>query len=386
MIEFIEANRSDGKPFFGFVSHQAPHDPYTLPNKWLRRYATKYDQGWDITRKKRLQRMIELGVIPKGTQLAPRMWFIPEASNLAPGARAMTGRKMELYAATVENMDHHIGRLVDYLKSIGEFDNTLFIFFSDNGAEGTDLGAQLRGQQGSLNYLFYAMKWSQTNPAAWGRPGSYASYGAPWAQVSATPFRLYKGWLSEGGIRSPLVVSGPGVRRSAGSINGGLMHIMDVSATILDIAGVSYPSAYNGQELVPLQGKSWQPTLVGEANSPRGPEDWLGWEIWGNRAIRKGDWKLMWLHKPMGTGDWELYNIGTDPGETQDLSNEYPDKKNELLMLWDEYVETNNVIMPNRHWFETLEDVLPTRVEVVEGWPPVNSKKQFVPPKELVDK
>ncbi len=386
MIEFIESNRGDGKPFFAFVSHQAPHDPFCLPDDWLRRYEREYDQGWDITRKQRLPRMIELGIVPEGTQLAERMWFLPEATNIAPGPRALACRKMELYAAMVGNMDHHIGRLMEYLESIGEYDNTLFIFFSDNGPEGSDLGAMLRGQKGSLNYLFHAINWSQTHPAAWGRPGSYVCCGTPWAQVSATPFRLYKGWLAEGGIRSPLVVSGAGVRQSAGSINHGLMHIMDIAPTLLEIAGVDHPSSYRGREVAPLQGKSWKQTLAAEAESPRGPEDWLGWELWANRAIRQGDWKLLWLCKPMGIGDWELFNLREDPGEMQDLASEHPEKVRELSALWKEYVETNNVILPNRHWFQTLEDDLPPRVPVFEGWPPMNSKKPFVPPKELVDK
>ena len=385
MIEFIESNRGDDKPFFAFVSHQAPHDPFTLPDDWLRRYKSQYDKGWDITRKQRLERMTELGIIPEGTKLAERMWFVPEASLLAPAPRALAGRKMELYAAMVENMDHHIGRLIDYLKRTGEFDNTLFIVFSDNGPEGTDLGAMLRGQKGSLDYLFHAINWSQTNPAAWGRPGSYVGCSAPWAQVQATPFRLYKGWLAEGGIRSPLVVSGAGVGRQPGSINHGLMHVMDVSATILDVAGVDHPSSYKGREVAPLQGKSWKAMLAGETDSPRGAEDWLGWELWANRAIRKGDWKLLWLHKPMGIADWELFNLSEDPGETRDLSVEHPEKKKELIALWDEYVKTNNVVMPSRHWFETLEDSLPVRVPVDEGWPPMNFKKPFVPPKHLID-
>lgn len=265
----------------------------------MRLYERDYDQGWDVIRKQRLERMVELGIIPARTQLADRMWFLPEAANLAPAPRAMSARKMELYASMVENMDHHIGRLVEYLKSIDEYDNTLFVFFSDNGAEGTDLGAMLRGNAGSENYLFSAIKWSQTHPNAWGRPGSYASYGPAWAQVSATPFRLYKGWMAEGGIRSPLIISGAGVGQTPGDINDGLMHIMDLPATLLDIADVDHPSSHDGREVEPMQGKSWKTNLAGDAESPRGAEDWLGWELWGNRAIRKGDWKVLWMHKPM---------------------------------------------------------------------------------------
>jgi arylsulfatase len=386
MIGFIESNRGDDKPFFAYVSHQAPHDPFHLPEDWLRRYETDYDQGWDATRKQRLKRMVELGIVPADTRPADRMWFLPDASNLAPGPRAIAARKMELYAAMVENMDHHIGRLIDYLKSIDEYDDTLFLFFSDNGPEGTDLGAMLRGQAGSENFLFHAIKWSQTHPDAWGRTGSYVGYGAPWAQVSATPFRLYKGWPAEGGIRSPLLVSGAGVLRPAGSINDGVMHVMDVAVTLLDVAGVDPPSSYKGREIAPMQGRSWVPTLAGKAESPRGPDNWLGWELWGNRAIRKGDWKLLWMHKPMGTADWELFNLKEDPGETRDLASEHPKKVRELLALWKEYVRTNNVILPDRHLFESLEDALPARVPVSEGWPPMNFKRPFVPPKERIEK
>lgn len=386
MIGFIDSNRGDGKPFFAYVAHQAPHDPYHLPDDWLRRYERDYDLGWDVTRKQRLARMIELGIVPPGTGLADRMWFLPAAANLAPGTRAIAARKMELYASLVENMDHHIGRLVAYLKGIGEYDNTLFIFLSDNGAEATDLGAMMRGRAGSENFLFYAVKWSQTNPAAWGRRESYTSYGAPWAQVSATPLRLYKGWLAEGGIRSPMIVSGAGVEQPAGSINDGLMHVMDVAATVLDVAGVDYPSDYNGREVEPMQGKSWKTMLAGDAESPRGAQDWLGWELWGNRAIRQGDWKLLWMHKPMGIGDWELFNLSEDLGEARDLASQHPEKVTELLALWVEYVKTNNVILPDRHMFETLEDVLPVRVPVDEGWPPMNFKKPFRPPAELIEK
>ncbi len=135
-----------------------------------------------------------------------------------------------------------------------------------------------------------------------------------------------------------------------------------------------------------MQGKSWRSTLASQAESPRDAEDWLGWELWGNRAIRKGDWKLLWLHKPMGTADWELFNLREDLGETKNLASQYPDKVRELLALWDEYVKTNNVIIPDRHLFESLEDALPVRVPVSEGWPPMNFEKPFVPPNELVDK
>ncbi|HEX5675426.1 MAG TPA: sulfatase-like hydrolase/transferase, partial [Azonexus sp.] len=196
LIGFIDANHGDGKPFFAYVAHQAPHDPYHLPKEWRNRHVGEYDKGWDAVRQERLKRQIELGIMPAGTQLAERMYFLPDPVVLAPASRAILGRKMELYAGLVENMDHHVGRLIDHLKQIGEYDNTIFIVFGDNGAEGTDLFKMIAGTPGTLNYLFASARWSQTNPNAWGDPGSYVGYGPMWAQVSMTPFSQYKGWVA----------------------------------------------------------------------------------------------------------------------------------------------------------------------------------------------
>jgi len=187
MIGFIDANHGDGKPFFAYVAHQAPHDPYHLPKEWRSRHVGEYDKGWDAIRQERLKRQIELGIMPAGTQLAERMYFLPDPVVLAPASRAILGKKMELYAGMVENLDHHVGRLIDHLKKIGEYDNTIFIVFGDNGAEGTDLFKMIAGSPGTLNYLFAASHWSQTNPNAWGDPGSYVGYGPMWAQASRTP-------------------------------------------------------------------------------------------------------------------------------------------------------------------------------------------------------
>ncbi|MCJ7440400.1 MAG: sulfatase-like hydrolase/transferase, partial [Thermoanaerobaculaceae bacterium] len=138
LISYIDANHGDGKPFFAYVSHQAPHEPYHLPKEWRNRHVGEYDKGWDALRQERLKREVELGIMPPGTQLAERMWFVPDSILLAPAARAFFGKKMEIYAGLVENLDHHVGRLIDHLKKIGEYDNTIFIVFGDNGAEGGD--------------------------------------------------------------------------------------------------------------------------------------------------------------------------------------------------------------------------------------------------------
>jgi arylsulfatase len=199
-----------------------------------------------------------------------------------------------------------------------------------------------------------------------------------------TPFSQYKGWLAEGGIRNALIVSGPAVKRSKGSINHGLMHVADLMPTLLEIAGASYPKSYEGRELPELMGKSWGKVLAGEVESPRTDQDFLAWEIFGNRAVRQGDWKLRWQYKPLGKGDWELFNLVADPAERKDLAAEHPDKVKALVAVWDNYVRANNVVLPSRSPFETLEDHLPKRVPDDPGFPPLIYKRQFVPPKDMM--
>jgi arylsulfatase len=384
IISYIEANRKDGKPFFAYVSHQAPHDPFHLPREWRTRHVGEYDKGWDVVRRERLQRQIESGIVPKGTELAERMWFIPDATLLAPASRAILGKKMELYAGMVENMDYHTGRLLDYLKKIGEYDNTIFIVFGDNGAEGADLFKMIAGTPGTRDFLFGSMQWSQTHPNAWGDPHTYVGYGPMWAQVSMTPFSQYKANMAEGGIRNALIVSGPIVKRPAGSINRGFMHVADLMPTLLEVAGASYPKIVNGQAAPPLIGKSWVPLLTGEVESPRSAEDYLAWEIFGNRAVRQGDWKLVWQYKPYGTEQWELFNLAEDSGERHDLAAAQPEKVKALQALWDEYVRANHVILPSRVLWEGMAKNMPDRYPVVDGYPPLIYKRQFIPPTNML--
>ena len=386
LINFIDSNHGDGKPFFAYVSEQAPHDPYHLPEEWRSRHVGEYDIGWDAIRQSRLKRQVELGITPAGTELSERMWFLPDPITLAPVSRALLGKKMELYAGMVENLDFHVGRLIDHLKQIGEYENTIFIVFGDNGAEGADLFKMISGSPGSRDFLFAAMNWSQTHPNAWGEPHSYVAYGPMWAQVSMTPFSQYKAWMAEGGIRNALIVSGPSVKRPKGSINDGLMHVADIMPTLLEIAGADYPSKdKEGNALPPLIGKSWNQVLTNKADSPRTKQDYLAWEIFGNRAVRQGNWKLRWQYKPFGTGEWELFEIVKDPAEKKNLANTNPEKMRAMLVLWDDFVRKNHVILPSRSPFETLDDTMPMRVPDDPGFPPLIYKKQFIPPKNMIE-
>jgi len=363
MIEFIESGRSDEKPFLAYMAYTAPHGPLHVPDDWLRRYKGRYDIGWDAVREVRFRRLKELGLIDEEVERAPRLWYVPRSIDFTFAVNSMLGRKMEIYASMVEYLDKDIGRLFDYLKEIGEYENTVIIFCSDNGAEGNDLRAMLSGRRGTRGFLHAATNFAEDSPLMWGRKGTYAEYGPGWATAGMTPFRLYKGFLTEGGIRSPLIVSGPGVR-GAGTINRkAVLHVMDIAPTMLELAGIRHPDTYKGRDILPMAGESWVSMLAGESESPRGPKDWLGFEFLGMRALRQGDWKILWLHEPWGTGNWQLFNLTEDPGEMKDLSDENPDKKTELLAAWNAYVQQFNVIPANRHAFEQAKKQLPAGIE-----------------------
>jgi arylsulfatase A-like enzyme len=343
VIKSIDENGSDGKPFFAYLGYQAPHGPLAVPDEWRDKYRGRYDKGYDAIRAERLDRQKKLGIVGKDVVTFPRLPNIPAWDKLTDEQRPLAARKMELYAAMVEYMDDQIGRLIAHLKKTGKYDNTLIVFLSDNGAAGEDIVQLLNKLAPTAKDWFE--KTFDNRPENWGRPGSCVEYGAPWAQVSSVPFRLFKGVVAEGGIRVPLIVSGPGVKH-AGAISHSVLQVMDLTPTFLEAAGVEPPAKKKGSTFAPLQGKSMWPLLAGREKATRTDSDWLGWELFGNRAIQQGDWKLLYLLKGAGgTGDWELFNLKDDPAEMHDLSAKHPEKREALLKLWDEYVKTNGVIV-----------------------------------------
>ncbi|WP_395661732.1 arylsulfatase [Aestuariivirga sp.] len=332
IISNIAENRASGKPFFAYLALQAPHDPFQLPEEWLDRYEGRYDQGYDATRAARIERMKALGILAPDATVFPRLPNVPAWNDLTEEEKKKSARRMELFAAMVANMDENIGKLIAYLKTSGLYDNTLIIFLSDNGPEG--------------NIMDMGPPWDNSNLEDWGQKGTFIQYGPAWAQVGAGPFRMFKGYLSEGGIRTPLIISGAGVKGS-GRISDAVVHVKDIPATILDAAGIAHPDSFNGNKVAPLQGKALVPILAEKASAVRGADDWTGWELFGNRAIRQGDWKLLWMCKPFGASQWQLFDLKSDPGETRDLAAEKPEIRDRLAKHWDDYVKINNVILPD---------------------------------------
>ena len=345
IIKSNEEHKADGKPFFAYLSFQAVHSPLAAPDDWLDKYKGVYDKGYDVIREERLARMKELGIVSKDAALSPRVPSVPAWDTLTPEQKKFSARRMEVYAAMLANMDHHIGRLVNHLKQTGQYENTLVVFISDNGAEPVELGALVESVFSAEAKKWYLDKFD-TSIEQMGRKGSVTDYGAAWAQVGSTPLRFYKAWTAEGGIRLPMVIAGPGVK-NAGAIKPALMHVTDLVPTFLELAGAKHPSETD-KKLAPLRGKSLIPLLTGSAEAVRTDKDWIGEELFGNRMVRQGDWKLCYILKTAGgTGQWELFNLKTDPAETHDLSKEQPAKRKALLALWDEYVKQNGVLLTN---------------------------------------
>jgi arylsulfatase len=342
LIDYLET-KDNSKPFFGYVSFTAVHDPLHVPDEWLDKYKGQYDAGPDEVRKQRLARQVKLGLFPEGTKL----WQIPNPPEGHPQhvpywkerpqeIRAYSARVMEVYASMVELMDQEIGRLIDYLKKTDQYDNTYIFFFSDNGANGASMGS----------YPDTGEEWVARNSdnryENIGRKGSRNAIGFEWAVTANTPLRLIKGTIAEGGIRSPLIVTGPGIAR--GRRSDAVLHVKDMAPTFLEIAGANHPTQYKGKDILPIQGKSMLATLKEGSKNVRSDEDILGWELIGLRAMRIGDWKATSLAPPFGESKWQLFNMKDDPGEAVDISSMHPAKLKSLIKAYEDYEEQNGVV------------------------------------------
>jgi arylsulfatase len=342
IMDSIDANRGDGRPFFAYLAYQAPHGPLAVPDDWRDRYADRYEKGYDAIRSVRLMRMQRMGLVEQYVRPYPGIPTVPAWKDLSEDQKRAQARKMELYAAAVENLDFHLGRVLDHLREIDEYRETLIVFLSDNGAEPGD-----RGPAGMdpRNRDWYARHFPVTEFESWGRKGSFTEYGPAWAQVGMVPFRLFKGTHAEGGIRSPLIASGPGVAEG-GKISHALLHVMDLTPTFLALAKVSHPREYRGRSIAPLQGESLAPLLTGEWRARLGPHEWLGFELAGDRAVRKGPWKLVWMPPPFGAEKWRLFRLDRDPAELWDRSDGKPEQRKALLAIWEEYAKANGIVLP----------------------------------------
>ncbi len=337
MLEFLKDDHSDGSPFFAYLSYTAVHDPLHAPKEYIDKYRGMYNSGWDELLQKRLQALKDLGVVPAAAEPFPRLASVDAWAELPDDERANAARDMEVYAAMLDYLDEQIQRVIDHLKETGEFDITMILFFSDNGAN----GALPSAYPGQTEDFLNSFDNSLDNR---GLINSYIEMGPGWAQASMSPSRMFKAFTSEGGIRSPLIVKLPGSMSNAGSMSHEFIHVRDIVPTILDIADVSHTEEFAGRAVRPLQGQSLLEYFSGEMETPYTGSAQVGYELFGLRAYFDGNWKILWMPPPFASGEWELYNLAEDPAELNDLSSTYPDRVGDMVKKWEQYKEDNTVL------------------------------------------
>jgi arylsulfatase len=339
IIDYINSN-DDERPFMAYLSYTAAHWPLQVPDDWLGRYADDYEEGWHAVRKSRFNRQKDMGVIPAHAQLSSEHPAVEEWEGLLPAQRQVELKRMRIYAAMIENMDHHIGRLLDHLRERDSNRETIIIFVSDNGAEGN-----------AVNRIMDNDYWIPSNfdnrLDNLGRQGSYVWLGLGWAQASVSPFHLHKSYTTAGGLRTPAIIYSTGGRTGTGLKNA-IITVRDIAPTILELAGVEQPDgSFKGKPVHRMSGTSFLDYLAGRSDAVHGNEP-LGWELYGSRALIKGEWKAVRIFPPAGTGDWQLFNIKTDPTETANLAADFPDVIAELTADWDAYANANGVAVFER--------------------------------------
>jgi arylsulfatase/uncharacterized sulfatase len=333
MLDYLKTDTRKDQPFFAYLGFQANHVPLQAPKAFIEKYRGRYKDGWDALREERRQKAIALGLMP-ASAAAVRMQTTGEWNALSEKDKLYEQRRMEVYAAMADAMDVEVGRLVAHLKHTGEYDNTVFVFMSDNGPEASDY----RDAKGWI-WTQYSLDIDRM-----GGPGAYAIPGPSWASAQAAPLSTYKFYAGEGGIRVPMLIAG--VRGSRPQqIQTALTHVTDIAPTLLDLAGVQAPGKrYKDQDVEPIVGKSLLPVLTGKEQSVRAEREVLGYELSGNAAIFKGDLKLVVNLPPVGDGKWHLYDMLKDPGETKDLFSQLPEVVRGMSADFDRYAQQNGVL------------------------------------------
>lgn len=374
MVEYLKekTESKDERSFFGYLPFTAPHWPLQAPDRFIEHYKGIYDAGPDVLRDQRLQRMKDMGLCAQDVEPHPvvadevKTW-----EGMSVDEKAKSSKAMEVFAAMVECIDENVGKVVDYLESTGELDNTLVCFMSDNGAEGAAYEAYPIVQGSMIQHLQSYYNNSLENL---GRGDSFIWYGPRWAQAATAPSRLYKAFTTEGGVRVPLLAKLPknlsSDNNKNGSISGAFSTVMDLAPTILEMAGVSHPSpdgrgTYQDRPVVSMRGKSMLPFLQGSDSRVHAVDHIHGWETCGRAAVRCGDWKIVFIPAPKGPEKWQMYNLARDPGEVHDLAEKDPERLDRMIKMWDQYVlETGVVPLAPAlgKWVEAMEAQMPEDV------------------------
>ncbi|TPX30798.1 hypothetical protein SmJEL517_g05725 [Synchytrium microbalum] len=372
MLEFWKQQKESGdsRPFLSFMTYTAPHWPIQAPAEVIAKYKGRYDAGPDVIRAERLERLKKLGLVPKDVVAHPIVNLLGTKpwDELTDEQRKISARIMETYAAMVDIVDQNVGRLVDYLRETGELDNTFILFQSDNGAEGVTMEAfaTMGLDVGKVIRSYYDQSYDNI-----GQKNSYHAYGPRWAQAATAPSRMFKAWVTEGGIRVPCIIHYPTLFKQP-TISHEFSTCMDLLPTILDLAGVPHPGkVFRGRQVYEPRGKSLVPYLTGNAPRVHDKESTHGWELFGMQAIRKGDWKAILIPQRDADPTWELYNLESDPAELNDLALKEPATLKSLVAYWTAYADETGTVSAGTI---RLHDAW------TEGHPVSNDEKRPRPP------
>ncbi len=349
MLHYLQTDAKSVQPFFAYIGFQANHIPVQAPKEFIQKYHGRYDRGWTVLRQERRDRAASMGLIAPDTPMITMKTTL-DWDKLSATDQGYQARRMEVYAAMADAMDYHVGRLVSYLKQSGQYDNTVFIFMSDNGAEASDPFTNLSAK-------LWIDWYYNTDLDQLGAKGAYSIIGPSWSSAAAAPLSTYKFYAGEGGIRVPLVISGiQGMQKN--TIEHSFTHINDLVPTMLELAGVTHPGrSYKGHEVEPITGKSLLPVMLGSDTRVHAPTEAIGYELSGNQALFKGDLKLLKNIPPVGDGLWHLYNIQTDPGETRDLQQQLPLEFRQMQQDYQDYAKRNGVL-PMPKGYEPIRQVM----------------------------
>ncbi len=334
-IEYLGA-QGDGKPFFTYIGFQANHIPLQAPKEFVDANKGKYDAGWDALRQSRRESAVRLGVFPAQSDMVP-LFKARDWNGLDAAERSLQARRMEVYAGMAQAADFHIGRLIGHLKKTGQFDNTVFVFLSDNGPDPADPFEIVSSK--------YWVKANYTTDGPdLGQKGTFSANGPRWAGALAAPWSGFKYFAAEGGLRVPLIISGvPGAipeRRS-----NAFTTVKDIVPTLMELAGIpSHGDSYRGRSVVSIDGRSMVPLLQGRADHVYGADEPVGYELAGSAALYRGNYKLVKNIAPLGDSVWRLYDMVSDPGETKDLSQALPDLLARMQTDYANYAKYNNVL------------------------------------------
>ena len=325
-IDLIDQFSKDNKPFFLYIAHDAPHWPlHALPED-IAKYKDRYLKGWDVLRQERYERMIDLKLIDAAT-----CKLLPNSSGKTwadCAEKEKEAENMAVHAAMVDRVDQGVGRIIQKLKEIGQYDNTIIFFLSDNGAS-YERGYPAGFDRPKFTRDSTMIEYNSDHPGA---QTTWNYIGNAWANAVNTPFRFWKMESYEGGSCTPMIVHWPKLKKEENTINRGVGHVIDILPTCLKLAGAQYPAEINGLKTEQPDGKDLMPMILGKTMAIH---DTLFWEHEGGKAIRVKDWKMSALKK----SEWELFNLATDRNEAVNLANQFPDKVRQLHTAWEKWAD-----------------------------------------------